>query len=906
MANPNPASEKSEVWKKMAEGGLEDHPELISTFESLLEKTVDIQDDTAREKILKETFKKGVELLHRDKLAGFNPNDLVDDDKIEDLILACLEVGRELDDGTEEYDEEEEYVEEGEEEDVKCGPKGKDAGPVLQRPEDHTYNKPSPSMAATPPFMSRTLPRDIKTESLTIKSEVRLDGIKQVISHNKVKKIMKPGSGSNPFVQRLSTATSTGLPKYIFTPRGGVQSVQKVNINHPLSRDTTVNQTFMKRVDNIYSVDACGDKGDEKIPTKPDPSNAKPVPKNAPKPAAAKKPDPPNTIVIKHSQQWTVGNFSKKMRMGNGRSIDSMLFSVRVLGKKTEWSLMLYPNGDKESAAGFLSLYLTCRNRRALDMSLEFKFNLRDSEGETAASPSKSGSITAQMLAQNSSWGWESFVKQDDLKRNGLLVNNKVTIICDITLKIRDDPVVKIIKEEVVIKDGRDIDALVNFVGELSTDESKKKKKKNKNKSKKLINDLDDQNNIYESNPAPEEDVPEIVDIVDLGSVPMAPETKPASSEVPEETLSVETDCDEFQVVSRRRRRNSQSGALSPVSPPAQKQIKGKGKSKSKGGQAGQNEKSPKEKESETKNLIKTESKEYDKPSRPKPVKENESTNHVKIESKEKLNKEPVHSFQVTEKHPSLPMLQLKPNSSLPAFCIDTKESLEELLKTKNMLEENIRRLTDFAAAKSEAIGQMNQDKVTKMQVMSHSQEKLREQKISLENHIERQKKIIEELEADVLEVDNKLKRSTEKEARMMMYLDMNIADASSQLTQFGKEKDDLEGRLDQVENKLRGNRRKERLLTIHTQILRLQTNLECPICAETASTLIYQCREGHMVCSSCVYKIARCPMCRQDGPVNVRNRYAENDSQELAKLLAERDAIMSILTSGAIETASC
>ena len=60
------------------------------------------------------------------------------------------------------------------------------------------------------------------------------------------------------------------------------------------------------------------------------------------------------------------------------------------------------------------------------------------------------------------------------------------------------------------------------------------------------------------------------------------------------------------------------------------------------------------------------------------------------------------------------------------------------------------------------------------------------------------------------------------------------------------------------------------------------------------------------MVCSSCVYKIARCPMCRQDGPVNVRNRYAENDSMELVKLLAERDGIMSILTNGANETANC
>ena len=88
------------------------------------------------------------------------------------------------------------------------------------------------------------------------------------------------------------------------------------------------------------------------------------------------------------------------------------------------------------------------------------------------------------------------------------------------------------------------------------------------------------------------------------------------------------------------------------------------------------------------------------------------------------------------------------------------------------------------------------------------------------------------------------MKRGTEKEARLKIYLDMNIADASSQLARLGKEKDDLGGRLDQVENKLRGNRRKERLLTIHNQILRLQTNLECPICIETASSPIYQCRE--------------------------------------------------------------
>ena len=131
----------------------------------------------------------------------------------------------------------------------------------------------------------------------------------------------------------------------------------------------------------------------------------------------------------------------------------------------------------------------------------------------------------------------------------------------------------------------------------------------------------------------------------------------------------------------------------------------------------------------------------------------------------------------------------------------------------------------------------------------------------------------------------------------MKMYLDMNIVDASSELRRLGQEKEELVSRLDSVENKLRGNKQKDRLLNIHTQILRLQTNLECPICTETASSPIYQCKEGHLVCSSCVVRVARCAICREAGPVNVRNRYAENDSQELGCLLLERDEIMASLT---------
>merc|ERR1712029_739550 len=259
---------------------------------------------------------------------------------------------------------------------------------------------------------------------------------------------------------------------------------------------------------------------------------------------------------------------------------------------------------------------------------------------------------------------------------------------------------------------------------------------------------------------------------------------------------------------------------------------------------------------------------------------------------------------KVIEKKPST--ASKNKTEQISSMCLDTKESLEELLKTKNLLEENIGRLTELEKVKSTAMQQMIKDKETKLGTLSQNQEQLKQQKQSLEAQVIEQQKVIEQLKTNITEVDTQMKRGTEKEARLKIYLDMNIADASSQLARLGKEKDDLGGRLDQVENKLRGNRRKERLLTIHNQILRLQTNLECPICIETASSPIYQCREGHLVCSSCVYKIARCPMCRQDGPVNIRNRYAENDSNELCKLLSERDEIMSKLTSGAIHTASC
>merc|ERR1719410_1373285 len=353
-------------------------------------------------------------------------------------------------------------------------------------------------------------------------------------------------------------------------------------------------------------------------------------------------------------------------------------------------------------------------------------------------------------------------------------------------------------------------------------------------------------------------------------------ETNVKSQEVqPTKTAEASStvDVSDFQVVTRRK--NSQSSsAPSPTGKNDKPEKLSKNKSKQK------------TKAASTKNSIKKSS-----PSQPPPV------------AKPATPESPVASVKTTEEKPSASGDHSRTKAVLAqrmsSICLDTKESLEELLKTKNLLEDNIGRLGDLISTKSTAIEEMTQDKEHKLRLVAGNQEQLRQQRASIEAQIEEQRKVISQLEANIDEVDVALKKGSEKEARLKIYLDMNILDAEGQLARLGKEKDDLEARLDQVENKLRGNRRKERLLTIHNQILRLQTNLECPICVETASSPIYQCKEGHLICNVCVQKIARCPMCREDGPVNVRNRYAENDSNELGKLLAERDEIMSKLTSG-------
>ena len=76
-------------------------------------------------------------------------------------------------------------------------------------------------------------------------------------------------------------------------------------------------------------------------------------------------------------------------------------------------------------------------------------------------------------------------------------------------------------------------------------------------------------------------------------------------------------------------------------------------------------------------------------------------------------------------------------------------------------------------------------------------------------------------------------------------------------------------------------------------QIVKFEKKLECPVCLETCQAPIFQCQESHIICRTCRDKVKRCPQCLvRFERRKQRNRYAEDDAEELLKLYKERETV--------------
>ena len=64
------------------------------------------------------------------------------------------------------------------------------------------------------------------------------------------------------------------------------------------------------------------------------------------------------------------------------------------------------------------------------------------------------------------------------------------------------------------------------------------------------------------------------------------------------------------------------------------------------------------------------------------------------------------------------------------------------------------------------------------------------------------------------------------------------------------------------------------------------ESELQCPVCFEVAGVPIFRCSKEHLICSSCRFKVSKCPECRVEyrGPPE-RYRLAERSVEEIQSL---------------------
>lgn len=132
--------------------------------------------------------------------------------------------------------------------------------------------------------------------------------------------------------------------------------------------------------------------------------------------------------VLRGEFLWTVNSFSQ-LDAEVGKLTTSPQFTL--LG--TQWSMRLYPGGEKEASKNHLSLFLKNESKEAVPIT--YKFEIVDSEGEQL----KAKKQRARNMAAGSSWGLAKLIDRDEvLDKDDEYLDENDTLRIKLTLQKRD------------------------------------------------------------------------------------------------------------------------------------------------------------------------------------------------------------------------------------------------------------------------------------------------------------------------------------------------------------------------------------------------------------------------------------------------------------------------------------
>ncbi|VAI36524.1 unnamed protein product [Triticum turgidum subsp. durum] len=123
-------------------------------------------------------------------------------------------------------------------------------------------------------------------------------------------------------------------------------------------------------------------------------------------------------------------SYSRTKEVPNGKSIESSPFQ---LGGRT-WHLRYYPNGNKNGDTDYISVFLVLDDAvtEAEAVKAQAKFSLLDQQGNPV--PSYTERTTTNNYAVNKTWGYDRFIKRDELEESEHLKDDSFTIKVDITV----------------------------------------------------------------------------------------------------------------------------------------------------------------------------------------------------------------------------------------------------------------------------------------------------------------------------------------------------------------------------------------------------------------------------------------------------------------------------------------